>query len=80
MCISYQNSIEGRGGPTSLDVAQDGDPCVKTQAADHQLGRQAIHEVKKRRDKRNDSKSVMLKKCKLKNLICSTKTAVNSRP
>lgn len=35
--MTYQDPVKGRGGPTSLHVAQDGDPGVKTQAAYDQL-------------------------------------------
>lgn len=35
--VSYQDPVKGRGGPTSLHVAQDGDPGVKTKAAYNQL-------------------------------------------
>lgn len=35
--MTYQNPVKGRGCPTSLHVAQDGHPGVKTQAAYHQL-------------------------------------------
>lgn len=33
----YQNPVKGRWSPTSLYVAQDSDPGVKTQAAHYQL-------------------------------------------
>lgn len=38
-CVTdtHQDPVKGRGGPTSLHVAQDGDPGVKTQAAYYQL-------------------------------------------
>lgn len=35
--MTYQDPVKSRGGPTSLHVAQDGDPGVKTQAAYYQL-------------------------------------------
>lgn len=35
--VTHQDPVKGRGGPTSLHVAQDGDPGVKTQAAYYQL-------------------------------------------
>lgn len=35
--VAYQDPVKGRGGPTSLHVAQDGDPGVKTKAAYNQL-------------------------------------------
>lgn len=35
--LTCQDPVKGRGGPTSLHVAQDGHPGVKTQAANYQL-------------------------------------------
>lgn len=38
--VAYQDPVKGRGGPTSLHVAQDGDPGVKTKAAYNQLDKE----------------------------------------
>lgn len=50
-----QDPVKGRRSPASLDVAQDGDPGVKAQTADHQLGteedqRQSRYEAKHSKD------------------------------